>query len=87
MQVNLKLQAAQERMRRMQGVISTDAEAEKCLSGMLEKLHRRLVGLVSASPEVFSGDHKARELHVAPRVNEMLEKYTDEVQPWHVTLH
>lgn len=81
MQVNLKLQAAQERMRRMQGVISTDAEAEKCLSGMLEKLHRRLVGLVSASPEVFAGDHKARDLHVAPRVNEMLEKYTDQVEP------
>ncbi|KAL3151207.1 hypothetical protein ABBQ38_013050 [Trebouxia sp. C0009 RCD-2024] len=80
-EVNLKLQAAQERMRRMQGVISTDAEAEKCLSGMLEKLHRRLVGLVSASPEVFAGDHKARDLHVAPRVNEMLEKYTDQL--WH----
>lgn len=79
LQVNLKLQAAQDRMRRMQGVISTDAEAEKCLSGMLEKLHRRLVGLVSAAPEVFAGDHKARELHVAPRVNEMLEKYTDAV--------
>lgn len=79
LQVNSKLQAAQETMRKMQGVISTDAEAEKCLSGMLERFHRRLVGLVSAAP-VSAADLKARELHVAPRVNEMLEKYTDEVQ-------
>ena len=71
-------------MRRMQGVISTDAEAEKCLSGMLERFHRRLVGVVSAAPEVSAGDHKVRELHVAPRVNEMLEGYTDEVQPMNV---
>lgn len=79
LQISTKLQAEQERLRKMQGVISTDAEAEKCLSGMLENLHRRLVGLVSAAPEVSAGDHKARDLHVAPRVNEMLEKYTDEV--------
>ena len=91
LQVSSKLQAAQETMRKMQGVISTDAEAEKCLSGMLERFHRRLSGLVSAAP-VSAGDHKARELHVAPRVNEMLEKYPEEVQalcvhPWNVGSH
>ena len=83
LQVQDKLQAAQATMIKMQGVISTDTEAEKCLSGMLEKFHRRLSGLVSAAP-VTPGDRRARELHVAPRVNEMLEKYKDEVCCWSV---
>ena len=63
----------------MQGVISTEAEAHKCCSSLLEAMHRRLVGLVNAAPDVSAGDHKAKDLHVAPTVNEMLEKYTDEV--------
>ena len=64
-------------MRKMQGVISTDAETEKCLSGLLEKMHMRLMGLVNAA--YVAGDNTANELHVAPRVNGMFLKYTDEV--------
>ena len=64
-------------MRKMQGVISTDAEAEKCLSGLLEKMHMRLMGLVNAA--YVAGDNTVTELHVAPRVNDMFLKYTDEV--------
>lgn len=81
-QVIGKLQAAEGRLHKMQGVISTDAEAEKCLSGLLERMHRRLVGLVNAAPEFFevsAGDHKVKELHIAPRVHEMLESDMDEV--------
>ena len=43
-------------------------------------MHRRLLGLVHAAPEVSAGDHKAKELHVAPRVNEMMDTYMEEVQ-------
>ena len=50
LQVATKLYAEQGRMHKMQGVISTDVEAENCLSGMLEKFHGRLFGLVSAAP-------------------------------------
>ncbi len=64
-------------MRKMQGVISTEAEAEKCLSGLLERMHRRVTGLVQAAPEV--ADHRAKELHIAPRVYAMLENYKSEV--------
>ena len=83
LQVATKLYAEQGRMHKMQGVISTDVEAENCLSGMLEKFHGRLFGLVSAAP-VTAMDRKARELHVAPRVNDMLENYKDEVCAWSV---
>lgn len=79
MQVSNKLRAAEQRMHKMQGVISTDAEAEKCLSGLLDKLHKRLHGLVNAAPEVSAGDHKAKELHIAPRVNEQFVNYMSEV--------
>ncbi len=64
-------------MRKMQGVISTEAEAENCLSGLLERMHRRVTGLVQAAPEV--ADHRVKELHVAPRVYAMLENYNSEV--------
>lgn len=77
LQVNNKLRAAEGEMRKMQGVISTEAEAEKCLSGLLERMHRRVTGLVQAAPEV--ADHRDKELHVAPRVYAMLENYKSEV--------
>ena len=83
-QVNSKLRAAEGQMHKMQGVISTDAEVEKCLSGLLEKMHRRVVGLIHAAPEVSAGDHKAKELHIAPRVNEMLDSYMHEVTIAHL---
>ena len=51
LQVSSKLQAAEDRLRKMQAVISTDAEAEKSLSGQLERLHRWLSGLVNAAPD------------------------------------
>ncbi|DBA97858.1 TPA: hypothetical protein ACH3X3_012722 [Trebouxia sp. C0006] len=76
-QVNNKLRAAEGETRKMQGVISTEAEAEKCLSGLLERMHRRVTGLVQAAPEV--ADHRDKELHVAPRVYAMLENYKSEV--------
>lgn len=79
LQVNNKLKDAEGRLHKMQGVISTDGEAEKCLSGLLEKLHRRVNGLVHAAPEVSAGDHKAKELHIAPRVDEMFCNYQDKV--------
>ncbi len=77
LQVNNKLRAAEGETRKMQGVISTEAEAEKCLSGLLERMHRRVTGLVQAAPEV--ADHRDKELHVAPRVYAMLENYKSEV--------
>lgn len=79
MQVSNKLRAAEEQMHKMQGVISTEAEAENCLSGLLEQMHRRVYSLVHATPEVAAGDHKTKELHIAPRVNEMLKEYIVEV--------
>lgn len=77
LQVNNKLRAAEREMHKMQGVISTEAEAEKCLSGLLERMHRRVTGLVQAAPEV--ADHRDKELHIAPRVYAMLENYKSEV--------
>ena len=77
LQVNNKVRAAEGEVRKMQGVISTEAEAEKCLSGLLERMHRRVTGLVQAAPEV--ADHRDKELHVAPRVYAMLENYKSEV--------
>ncbi|DBA70035.1 TPA: hypothetical protein ACH3X2_012332, partial [Trebouxia sp. C0005] len=76
-QVNNKLRAAEREMHKMQGVISTEAEAEKCLSGLLERMHRRVTGLVQAAPEV--ADHRDKELHIAPRVYAMLENYKSEL--------
>lgn len=79
MQVSKKLHAAELQLQKLQGIISTDMEAEACLSSLLDRLHRRFVGLVHAKPEVSAGDHKAKELHIAPRVNEMFVGYMDEV--------
>lgn len=77
LQVNNNLRAAEGQMHKMQGVISTEGEAEKCLSGLLERMHRRMIGLVQAAPEV--ADHRDKELHIAPRVHEMLDSYKYEV--------
>ena len=79
MQVSKKLQVSVGQLQKMQGIISTGVEAETCLSGLLERMHRRAIGLVHATPEVSAGDHKAKELHIAPRVNEMFVNYVDEV--------
>ena len=79
LQVSSKLRTAEGQLVEMQGVISTEAEAEQCLSGLLERMHRRVVGLVHAAPEVAAGDHKAKELHIAPRVNEMFANYQEQV--------
>lgn len=91
LQVNNKLRAAEGEMRKMQGVISTEAEAEKCLSGLRERMHRRVTGLVQAAPEV--ADHRDKQLHIAPRVYAMLENYKSEVTNFssmlriHIKLH
>ncbi len=78
LQVSNNLRAAEGRIHKMQGVISTEGEAEKCLSGLLERMHRRVIGLVQAAPEAV--DLRAKELHIAPRVHEMIESYKNEVK-------
>ena len=83
LQVNNNLRAAEGRMHKMQGVISTEGEAEKCLSGLLERMHSRVIGLVQAAPEAV--DLRAKELHIAPRIHQMLESYKNEVRrAWHL---
>lgn len=72
--------STKQELESMQGVISTPVEAENMLSALLDKLQRRFEGLVSAEYDVAAGDHENKSIHVAPRVDEMLKDYKDQVK-------
>ena len=71
--------ATKQELESMQGGISTPLGAENMLSGLLDKLHRRFEKLVNTDYDVAAGDDEKKEMHVAPRVNKMLEVYKQQV--------